>query len=58
MKMTDNNYVIFHKNETIIKYTDGSVAMTAKCRRQLYMVNGNKEDAALNIVERTPNKAI
>jgi len=58
MKMTDNNYVIFHKNETIIKYTDGSVVMTAKCRRQLYMVNGNKKDAALNIVERTPNKAI
>ena len=55
--MTDNNYVvIFRKNEAIVKRTDGSIAMTAKRRGQLYMVNGNKEDATLNIVEHAPNK--
>lgn len=56
-KITDNNYTVtFRKNGAVVKRTDGSIAMTARRQGQLYLVNGQKEDAAFNNEEYAPNK--
>lgn len=56
-RMTDNNYtVIFRKESALVKRPDGSVALTAKRRGQLYLVDSGNEESAFNSEEHTSKK--
>lgn len=56
-KITDNNYiVIFRKGSAVVKRPDGSVALTAKRREQLFLVDDGNEERAFDFEEYTSKK--